>query len=76
MLLRVARHPASRKATGERSSEARLLTGPDPARGVGAGLRLDADGYLFGDDPRAVAGLPGDGSGHLDGDGDYGSNNH
>src|ERR1700694_4956395 len=50
-------------------SEARLFTGPDSARGLGAGLCVDADGHLLGDDPRAAAGLSGDGAGHLDGDG-------
>src|SRR5260370_42653369 len=36
-----------------RSSEAKLLTDPDPARRLGARLRVDADGRLLGDDPPA-----------------------
>src|ERR1700720_1954491 len=56
-------------AASDSYSEAELLADPDTQRRLGARLRVDADGRLLGDDPRAVAGLPGDGAGYLDGDG-------
>ena len=57
------------EAASARRSKIKLFTDPDPKRRLGARLRVDADGRLLGDDPRAVAGLSGDGAGHLDGDG-------
>src|SRR5438094_10670631 len=46
------------EAASARRSKIKLFTDPDPKRGLGARLRVDADGRLLGDDPRAVAGLP------------------
>src|SRR5438874_11324853 len=57
------------EAASARRSKIRLFTDPDPKRGLGARLSVDADGSLLGDDLLAVAGLSGEGACDLDGEG-------